>query len=220
MRKFNFFCSVILVLTLSIFIVTSAQNVLIRTTAAYTFYFNDSRVVSLVSSNHTNSEMAKEITGYFNSFGANEFQIYEDTGYDMEGIFEDEDNDNMRAAKKAADISLILCIISLIISVAIYVHFLKNDFKEVIRNRIKAVTAVTVILTAVEGILLKTGKGLALLMNTVGLETLSDHSSLKFLLGGEFISLAGTFLIAYTVIIYGVILYTTLVMTKPPRIFY
>ena len=45
----------------------------------------------------------------------------------MQGIFSERDSDNMLAVKKAADISLIVCIVSLIITVAIYVYFLKND---------------------------------------------------------------------------------------------
>ena len=80
MRKFNFFCSLILVLSTTIMIVTLGQNLVLRTTAGYTFYFNDTRVVSKISGNYTNSEMSQEIVSFMNSWRPDEFQVYEDTG--------------------------------------------------------------------------------------------------------------------------------------------
>lgn len=68
MRKFNFFCSLILVLSTTIMIVTLGQNLVLRTTAGYTFYFNDTRVVSKISGNYTNSEMSQEIVSFMNSW--------------------------------------------------------------------------------------------------------------------------------------------------------
>ena len=181
MRKFNFFCSLILVLSTTIMIVTLGQNLVLRTTAGYTFYFNDTRVVSKISGNYTNSEMSQEIVSFMNSWRPDEFQVYEDTGYDLEGIFDDKDSDNMLAVKKTADISFVLFLVSAVITVAIYVYFL---------------------------------------MSFAGLSSLASDSALKTILGGGFMDTAGNFLFIYTAVAYVAVLYATLALTKPPRIFY
>ena len=64
--------------------------------------------------------MADEIAGFMNSWRPDEFQVYENTGYDMQGIFSAKDSDNMLKAKTAMDISLIICLVSLIIT-AVYI---------------------------------------------------------------------------------------------------
>lgn len=220
MRKFNIFCSLIIVFTMTLAIITLGQNIAVRTTGAYTFYFNDTRVVDIVFNEYTNSEVSDQISGFMNSWRPDKFQIYEDTGYDLEGIFDGKDSHNMLAFKKAADISLVLCIVSLIITVAIYVHFLKNDFKMVLRKRIKVTGGLVALLLAAEVFLLKTKTGIGFLMSVGGLEKLAETSALKTLLGGEFLSMAGNFLLGYTLIAYFVTLYVTLVLTKPPRIFF
>ena len=220
MRKFNMFCSFALVLFMTLLIITVGQNAVLRTSAGYTFYFNDTRVVDSLGVNYSNSEMSQEITSFMNSWRPEDFQVYDDTGYDMQGIFSERDSDNMLAVKKAADISLIVCIVSLIITVAIYVYFLKNDFKLVLRRRLWVVTGFTAVLLIGETILTKTSAGVSFLMNVIGLETLLDNSALRVLLGGDFISMAGTFLVLYTLAAFFAVFYVTRVLTKPPRIFF
>ena len=137
MKKFNYVCSFLVVITLSLFMITLGQNIAARTSGTYLYYFNDTRVVESLYTSHTNSQMADDIAGFINSWRPEEFQVYENTGYDLQGIFSTEDSDNMLAAKRALDISLIVCIVCLIITAAIYVYFLKNDFKLALRKRIK-----------------------------------------------------------------------------------
>lgn len=219
-RKLNFIYSLIMVLSMTLLIVTLAQNILVRTSAGYTFYFNDTGVVNNVAFSYTNSQMSKEITSFMNSWKPDEFQVYEDTGYDLEKIFSEEDSNNMLAIKKAADIGFIVCILSLITTVAIYIHFLKNRFKLVLRKRMKCVTALVAIILAGEMFIMKTAKGLSWILNLVGVEKMAETSALKTLLGGSFVDMAGNFLFGYTIITFLIALYVTLMLTKPPRIFY
>lgn len=164
--------------------------------------------------------MADEIAGFMNSWRPDEFQVYENTGYDMQGIFSAKDSDNMLKAKTAMDISLIICLVSLIITVSIYVYFLKNDFKLVLRKRLKAVWIVTAVLLAFEGFLLMSGKGVKWLVSFIGLEPLSDNSLLSVILSEDFVNMSGFFVIAYTIVAAIALSYLTYVLTKPPRIFY
>lgn len=220
MRKFNFFCSLVLILSTTLMIITAGQNLVMRTSAGYTYYFNDTGVVAKISDKYTNSQMSKEITSFMNSWRPDEFQIYEDTGYDIEGIFGKHDSDNMLAVKKMADISLVLFAVSTIITAAIYIYFIRNDFKLVLRKRIAVTGILTVILCGTEIILLRTHAGISFLMNVAGIETLPSYSPLKSLLGGEFLGMAGIFLLIYTAVVLIGIVYLTLTLTKKPRIFY
>lgn len=220
MKKFNVFCSLIVILTLTTCIIAFAQNITLRTTATYTFYFNDTYVVSDVSDEYVNSEMSDMIAKFFNSWNPKEFQIYEDTGYDIEGIFDDKDSANMMAIKRALDISLVLAIVSLIITVSIYVYFVKNDFKTVLRNRFKIVALLSTAILIGEMVLLNTKKGLIYITNLIGLVPLEEDSNLAILLGGDFINLADNFLFGFTLVLFAIAGYVTHVLTKPPRIFF
>ena len=73
------------------------------------FYFNDSGAVDRIYTGLSNSEMADGIADFMNSWRPQEFQIYEDTGYDLPGIFTEEESDSMMLVKKWLDISLALC---------------------------------------------------------------------------------------------------------------
>lgn len=220
MKKFNFFCSLVVVLTMTICIVAFAQNLTLRTSATYTFYFNDTYVVSYVSGEYVNSEMSDMISGFFNSWNPDEFQIYEDTGYDIEGIFDEKDSHNMLSIKRALDISLILGVVSLIITVAIYRYFLKNNYKPVLRNRYKVSAALATIILIIEMILLNTNKGIAFICSWLDLVKLEDDSNLMTLLGGDFINLADNFLFGFTLIIFIAVTYLVHILTKPPKIFF
>lgn len=219
-KKYNFFCSLVIVLTMTICIISIAQNITLRTTATYTFYFNENYVVSYVSSEYANSEMSDEIAGFFNSWNPKEFQVYEDTGYDIEGIFDAKDSHNMLLIKRALDISLILGIVSLIITIAIYRYFLKNGFKAVLRDRFKVTTAFTAVILIAEMVVFNTEKGLNFLSKIIGLGVLEEDSNLMTLLGDGFIQMADNFLFAFTIVIFLAAAYTTHVLTKPPKIFF
>ncbi len=220
MKRFNYFCSVVIVITVAIFIITLGQNIALRSSAAYTFYFNDNHVVSLVSSDYVNSQMSDMIADFMNSFNPDEFQVYEDTGYDIEGIFDEIDSNNMLAVKKALDISFIFCLLSFVISVAIYNYFVKNNYKQVLRDRFKITSGLVILFLIGEMIIFNTQKGLNFLYNTVGIVRTEEWSALETLLGDGFVGMIDIFILALTIIFYLVVLYVTHVLTKPPRIFY
>lgn len=68
MKKFNMLCSVLVIFTAAIFVVTLAQNIVFRTADIYLFYFNDSRAVDQIYTTLDNSEMADEIAAFMNSW--------------------------------------------------------------------------------------------------------------------------------------------------------
>lgn len=220
MRKFNYFCSFLIVLTITLFIVTFGPNAAARTSGTYLFHFNENRVVNYVITDFTNTEMSNALAKCMNSFNPDEFQIYEDTGYDMEGIFDEIESKNMLNAKFALDISLIVCILSLIISVAIIVYFLKNNFKLVLRKRLKVVSAITAVLIAAEGFIMFTEKGNMLLKSVLDFQPLEKESNLRMLLGGEFVPMFGVFSLLYGLVIFAAVVYIIRFLTRPPRIFY
>lgn len=127
MKALRMLCSILVVFTTAICMITAAQNLTLRTADVYLFYFNDSGAVDRIYTGLSNSEMADGIADFMNSWRPQEFQIYEDTGYDLQGIFTEEESDSMMLVKKWLDISLALCIVSLIISVAIDIWMVQSD---------------------------------------------------------------------------------------------
>ena len=220
MRRFNYLCSYILVLTIALFIITFGQNLAARTTSTYIFHFNENRVLNHVVTDLTGTEMADALVGAMNSWNPEEFQIYEDTGYAVEGIFDEAESQNMLNVKFALDISLVLCILSLIISAAIIVYFMKNNFKLALRKRMKTAAILTPVLLVAEGFIFLTEIGNGILKKVVGFEQFAEDSVLKTLLGGDFISMYGVFTLLYCVIALLAVAYLIFFITRPPRIFY
>ena len=221
MRKFNFFCSVVLVITLAIFTITLAQNITLRGSATYTFYFNDTGIVDSVTDEYTNSQMSKEISRFMNSWRPEEFQVREDTGYDMQGIFDEDESYNMMCVKKWVDISLILCIVSFILTAAIYWYMIvKEDEKKMLRRGFRIAAAIGTGISAAEVFLFLSNRGRHFLADSMNMITLPEDAKLLTVLGPEFMSTAVIFLIIVSTAVFGVAIYVNYRLTRPPRIFY
>lgn len=220
MKKFNTACSVVIIFTIAIFLITISQNLVVRSAEVYSFYFNDSGAVSELYTSLSTSEIADGIAEFMNSWHPSEFQIYEDTGYDMQGIFTKEEGANMMQVKKWVDISAILCIVSLILTAAIYWHLIKSDEKARLRSSFKIAMGLSLAAAVGEVIVLLSHQGRAWLANLMGLTPLPEDSQLKIVLGPEFLSMATGFLVLVTFIVFMVCAYLNYRLTKPPRIFY
>ncbi len=220
MKKFNILCSVLVIFTAVIFVVTLAQNIIFRTADIYLFYFNDSRAVDQIYTTLDNSEMADEIAAFMNSWNPEEFQVYEDTGYDLQGIFTEDESKDMLIVKKWLDCSAAIMLVSLILTVAIYTYFLKNDYKKALRDRYKisiglipAAIVATAALTATNG-------GRQWLFEKMQLVELPEDSSLIHLVGADYLSMATVFYIAIGMVIFAATTWLVFRLTRPPRIFY
>lgn len=58
MHKFNYFCSVVLIFTLSLMIVILSSNLVLRASTIYTYHFNDSQVMNQIPYSVTAVDMA------------------------------------------------------------------------------------------------------------------------------------------------------------------
>lgn len=220
MKIFRVICSVLVVLTTSLCIVTAAQNITLRTSDIYLFYFNDSGAVNRIYTDLTNSEMADGIAAFMNSFRPEEFQIYEDTGYDMQGIFETDESDSMMLVKKWVDISLIVCLVSLILTAAIWFWLLREGYKKLLRNRSYLSIVLSGALIAGSFVFVSTHNGRLWLADRIGLVIPEETTTLTILLGNDFISMANTFYVIIALILLAISTYAMLRLTRPPRIFY
>ena len=91
MRQFNYFCSIVLTVLLPLMIVILSSNLILRSSATYTFHFNDSQVVTEVPYNVKGNEFAEAIADYWSSFSTEPFQVYEDNGMFKDEIFEEDE---------------------------------------------------------------------------------------------------------------------------------
>ena len=220
MKKFNIACSIVAVFTIAIFLITVSQNLVVRSAEVYSFYFNDSGAVSKLYTDLSTNEVADGIAGFMNSWRPSEFQIYEDTGYDMQGIFTEEEGANMMQVKKWIDISAILCAVSLILTIAIYWHLIKSEDKAMLRRSFRIAMGISLVAAAGEVFALLSHQGREWIANFIKLIPLPEDSPLLIVLGPEFLSMATGFLVLITVIVFIVCAYLNYRLTKPPRIFY
>ena len=220
MRIFNRFCSIILIFTIAISIITLGQNLVFRSELVYNFYFNDTRAVDKIYTSLGSSEMAGEIAGFMNSWNPETFDVQEYTGYDYESVFTEEEGENMMAVKKALDISALVCFVCIVITVSIYVHFIKDGKKKALSDMFKIGIVLTTLLAAGEMLMIATNQGRDYIVKYIGLTPMGADSQLLKLLGVEFLSMASVFLIMITVIITAAAIYFSHLVTRPPRLFY
>lgn len=220
MKIFRGICSVLMILTTSLCIVTAAQNITLRTSDVYLFYFNDSGAVNRIYTDLTNSEMADGIAHFMNSFRPKEFQVYEDTGYDMQGIFETEESDSMMQIKKWLDADLAVCLVSLVLTVSICFWLLRDGCKKMLRGRTYISLALSGVLIAGTFLFLSTHNGRLWIADRIGLTVPEEPTTLTILLGNDFISMANNFYVMIAMILLAITAYILLRLTKPPRIFY
>ena len=213
-------CSVLVIFTAAIFVVTLAQNIVFRTADIYLFYFNDSRAVDQIYTTLDNSEMADEIAAFMNSWNPEEFQVYEDTGYDLQGIFTEDESKNMLIVKKWLDCSAAIMVVSLILTAAIYTYFLKNDYKKALRDRYKISIGLIPAAIVVTAALTITNGGRQWIFEKMQLVELPEDSSLIHLIGADYLSMATVFYIAIGMVIFAVATWLVFRLTRPPRIFY
>lgn len=221
MRNRNILLSVLAVITVTVFLVTLSQNLVVRTAEVYSFYFNDSSAVSKLYVDFTNNEFADEIVRFMNSWKPDEFQIYEDTGYDMQRIFDEDESYNMMCVKKWVDISLILCIVSFILTVAIYWYLIvKENEKKLLRRGFRFAAVIGAVISATEVFLFLSNRGRHFLADSMNMITLPEDAKLLTVLGPEFMSTAVIFLVIVSAAVFGVAVYVNYRLTRSPRIFY
>lgn len=220
MKAFRMLCSILVIFTTALCVTTAAQNLILRTSDVYLFYFNDSGAVNRVYTSLSNSEMADGIADFMNSWRPKEFQVYEDTGYDLQGIFTEAESDNMMLIKKWLDISLTICLLSLIVSAAICVWLLRSGYKKLMRSRTYAIIALSSAFSVASFAFVSTHNGRLWLADKIGLMLPEDTTTLSILLGNDFISMANTFFMILAIVLLALTSYILLRLTRPPRIFY
>ena len=220
MKIFNRICSVIVIFTAAAMILTFSQNFLFRSAELYGFYFNDSSAVNRIYTNLTSSDMAAAIADFMGSWKPEKFEVLEDTGYDFENIFTEEEGVNMMVAKNVLDISAVIFIVSLIVTVSIYIYFYRDGKKKVLSDMFKVSLGLVLFGIIAETALMATNGGRSWISAKLGLLELGEDSQLTILLGADFLNMAAIFLVIFTLIVSAVCTYVNYVLTKPPRIFY
>lgn len=220
MKRFNMICSVVVFITIAVFLITLSQNLVVRSSEVYAFYFNDSQAVSKLYTELSSGDIAKDIADFMNEWRPAEFQIYEDTGYDLQGIFDADEGYNMLRIKLCVDISSILCVISFILTVSVYWYLIKSNEKKLLRTGCKSALALAAGFSAVYAVILSTEGGRSWLAQLLKMRELGEESALLTILGTDFVHMAIIFYLIITLILMCVFAYVSDRLTRPPRIFY
>ena len=218
--RFKMICSVVLVISVVMVTVCLGQSVIFRTPDAYQFYFNDSQCVDRLYTSLTSSEMADEIASFMNSFRPEEFQVNDNTGYDELPIFVSRDSYNMMVLKKTVDISGIFCVVGLILMVAVYIWFLREDEKKLLRRAHLIGAGISLAVIAVQAAVMSAPGLRTSWYRLWGMRAAAADSRLAMIMGDAFWSSFTVFLTGMCLIILLVLTYINYRITRPPRIFF
>ncbi|MFQ9893706.1 MAG: DUF1461 domain-containing protein [Emergencia sp.] len=219
MHKFNYICSIILVITLPLMIVILSSNLVLRMSGTYNYHFNDSQVMDEIPYNVTGKEMAEGITSYLNSFGGEAFQVYEKNGNYKDPIFEEDDQKAMKKARNIFNIDFAIGFLCFALTLAIYIYLWKGGFTKALRKRYYTGAAITAAILIGQIILwmIKPARGW-IYRNLFG--TLGKESIIMELIGDPFFKTYMLFATVLGVALLAVLTYVNHQLTKPERIFY
>ena len=222
MVRFRRICSIIVVILIPVLIVTLSLNVVFRIPDAYLFHFNDSQCVDKLYVSLSNADMADAISGFMNTFHPypEEFQVEENTGYDWIGIFDSRDSYNMLVLKRALDISGLACLVSLILTAAIYALFIREQEKKALRRSFNLGGALSIVLISVEMFLFSAENVRSNFLRMLGQRPPAADSNLELLMGEGFWGVILVFLLVVSMVVFGVTAYISYRLTRPPRIFF
>lgn len=220
MHKFNYFCSIVLAVTLPLMIFILSSNLVLRVSATYTFHFNDSQVIGEVPYNITGSETAGEIASYWSSFSSEPFQVYEKNGNYRDPVFEEDEQQVMGKIKSVLNIELAAGFLCLIITLAIYIYLYRNGFRDALRKRSYTGMGIAAALLVIHAVCWCTGSYRRWLYDTLIGMPLAEDSTLVILLGDPFFKTYVIFASILGAALLGIVCYINYHLTRPNRIFY
>ena len=155
-----------------------------------------------------------------NSFRPEEFQVNDNTGYDELPIFDSRDSYNMVVLKKTVDISGIFCVVGLILMVAVYIWFLREDEKKLLRRAHLIGAGISLAVIAVQAAVMSAPGLRTSWYRLWGMRAAAADSRLAMIMGDAFWSSFTVFLTGMCLIILLVLTYINYRITRPPRIFF
>ena len=183
MNKNNAVLYALLIILLPIAIIILSGNAVLRVPGTYGFYFNDIQASDYVDSSRSNNEIASEITGYFNSFDDEEFQIYEKNGEFLDPVFDSSEVKAMKRAKSILKWTLVGGAVIFIGAIILYIYLRVFGEKRPLRIAGIIAFAITIIMQIVKYILVSNdGFRAKLYARFIGIQ-LNEESTLKVLLG-------------------------------------
>lgn len=221
MHKFNYFCSIVLTITLPLMIFILSSNLVLRVSATYTYHYNDSQVIDEIPYYVTGNQMAEGIASYWSSFSGEAFQVYEKNGTYQDPIFDEAEQRVMQKAKRILNIELAAGILFLAITLAIYVYLYRNGFREALRNRSLAGQVIALLLLIAHGVCWHIkGYRLWLYDQLIGIQLPKESTTLITVLGDPFFKTYVIFASIFGAALLAVTCYANYLLTKPSRIFY
>lgn len=221
MRKFNYFCSILLAVLLPLMIVILSSNLILRVSEPYVYHFNDSQVIKEVPYNITGAEMAGAISKYWSSTDSKAFQVYENNGIYKDPIIEEDEQKIMKEAKFILNVELAFGLIALVLVLAIYIYLWRGGFKEALRNRFYTGAGLTLALLIGQAVCWSM-KPFRLWMynNLIGIKLAKDSVTLQLVLGDPFFKTYVLFATVLGIAMLAILTYVNHQITKPTRIFY
>lgn len=173
----------LLIILLPLAVIILSGNGVLRASLSYSYHFNDIQASNLVDSSLNNTELAEEIAGYFNSFGDEEFQIYEQNGEFMDPAFDNLEVMAMKRAKQLLKWTLIAGGIFFVMFVAVYIYLALRGEKRYLRISGIAAVVTTIIALIVKCVLISNDSFRDNLYERFINIALNEEATLRLILG-------------------------------------
>lgn len=220
MVKKNYLPDILIIVIFPLMVLLLSFNFALRTSETYVFYFNDSQAVTKSGTTKTGTDVAKEITAYWNSLGNEKFQIYEENGEFKDRFFDAKEVAIMGKFKTIFRVCLIAGLASLITFVLIYKKFSDLLSKKRLRRAGIIAAGISGVMVTINAVLIANKSFLLGVYNkTVGINP-GKRSMLVMLLGGDFHKTFDLFQTVIAVVIIAIFVYINLKQTKEDRIFF
>jgi len=210
---------VLIMISLPLAVAILSGNVVLRLSATYVYHFNDSQVVDQVGSYVTGSQFADEISGYFNSIGSKEFQVYEENGEFRDPIFDEKESQVMARGRLIMNLTLALGVLLMGLAIGLYLFLVGKVPKIKLRRIGFGALGISAGLTL--ALVVAVGRKAVremLYTSFIGIE-LGKGSTLKLLIGSPFEKTYIIFSTVLAVAMIGVLTYIHHSLTKEQRLF-
>lgn len=137
---------------MSIITVSFSTNIAVRYPEVFSFYLNESEVLQYTDIDMKGGDLAKEMGSFFMGFGDDD-QIYENTEYTKDPVFDDKEMEVLLQCRSTLNILALAGIVSLAIFVGIFVYFIKTQNKDLLWKYGKGAAYTSVIVNIIYNVL-------------------------------------------------------------------
>lgn len=204
-----------------ILILLIGLNISLRSSEVYSYYLNDSQSLDYTTLVLSPNELSDQISDFSWGFFNDEINITENAGYKEDPVFDDTEAEVLFEIRDILNKSFALMLVAIAFGIALYIYFIKKEYKKELFTICKISSVASGILIIVSKFLVGSTKVMSgLYEKYIGI-TLAKDSLLRtlFVEHGSFNGVVSVAMLSISLIALAVLFYVTWRLTKTPRIY-